>query len=319
MDENVTPIKKIIADKRKLLKLSIPPSPMMTKLGFGTGVIVYKMERSPVKHTAQSPWALKKVTKKDNPELNCRLKKEAALLRRLSHPNIVGYRGFVDTSSGYNYLAMEECSTSLGDLIEIRRDDDMGPFCSSNIWKVATDISNALNYLHNDVQILHADLKSYNVLVKGDFEICKLCDFGVSLELLPDGSLDDSKLEKDFEFPGTLSWSAPEVLGLDQIVTSKVDIYAFGLILWEAMSLEVPVLDESNDVSSFGELDSSQESSILDTSYIVRQRPNLPDYEFGKDYNVIIEMFYFCTEVDFQKRPNATQLCAIIKDSERGN
>lgn len=58
------------------------------------------------------------------------------------------------------------------------------------------DISKALDYLHNEAKILHGDIKSPNVLVKDDFEICKLCDFGVSLPLNKDGELDLMKNPK---------------------------------------------------------------------------------------------------------------------------
>lgn len=60
------------------------------------------------------------------------------------------------------------------------------------------DISNALNYIHTKVFLLHGDVKSYNVLVNGDFEICKLCDFGVSLPLDKTGNLDKGKTKRDY-------------------------------------------------------------------------------------------------------------------------
>lgn len=55
---------------------------------------------------------------------------------------------------------------------------------------MSLDVCKALDYLHTQALILHGDLKSFNVLIKGDFELCKLCDFGVSVPLNAEGYLD---------------------------------------------------------------------------------------------------------------------------------
>lgn len=41
----------------------------------------------------------------------------------------------------------------------------------------------SLQYLHNEKLLLHGDMKSCNVVIKGDFETVKICDVGVSLQL----------------------------------------------------------------------------------------------------------------------------------------
>jgi PDZ-binding kinase len=96
-----------------------------------------------------------------------RLKDEAEILKKLNHPNIVGFRAFVKAVDGRDCLAMEECDTSVGDLIESRSDDGLGPFPAENIRRVALDVAKALDYLHNTCHILHGDVKSFNILVKG--------------------------------------------------------------------------------------------------------------------------------------------------------
>lgn len=44
-------------------------------------------------------------------------------------------------------------------------------------------VSSDFQYLHNDKRLLHGDIKSSNVVIKGDFESIKICDVGVSLPL----------------------------------------------------------------------------------------------------------------------------------------
>ncbi|CAH0748576.1 unnamed protein product [Diatraea saccharalis] len=197
-----------------------------------------QLVRSPRAGQIRSPWALKMLNKrvKPNKVYTERLKIEAELLQRMSHPNIVGFRAFSKTK--ILYLGMEACDLSLGDMIEKRVEDDAGPFSVKHIIKVALDVSSALDYLHTKMQILHGDLKSYNVLVNGDFIICKLCDFGVTVPLDENGVLNKEKGVKAIYY-GTEAWSAPEVIH-GGIISTKTDIWPLGLTLWEMMSLMPP-------------------------------------------------------------------------------
>ncbi|XP_055615418.1 uncharacterized protein LOC129761704 [Toxorhynchites rutilus septentrionalis] len=221
----------------------LPSSPFLTKLGFGTGVEVLKVRRSQSKTSNRSPWAIKMLSRRaalQEEQINDRLVEEANILKNLSHPNIIGYRGFDTLEAGKKYIAMEYCNTSLGDLLEKRYDQNLGPLEVPKIERMALDILKALDYLHTEALILHGDLKSFNILVKNDFEICKLCDFGVSLPLTKDGFLDTEK-RKDAQYVGTGIWSAPEVLEEDiTLISSKADIFSFGLVIFETIALLPP-------------------------------------------------------------------------------
>lgn len=232
----------------------LPSSPFLQKLGFGTGVEVLRIKRSPTKNSTRSPWAIKMLSRRNDAEsakmLGDRLTEEASILKKLDHPNIVGYRGFDSLEAGKEYIAMEYCNTSLGDLLQARYDEGLPSLEADKIRRMSLDILNALDYLHTDALILHGDLKSFNILVKNDFEICKLCDFGVSLPLTKEGFLDTEK-KKDAQYVGTGIWSAPEVLEEDiTLISSKADIFSFGLVIYETIALLPPhtfpgMMDES--------------------------------------------------------------------------
>ncbi|XP_066260841.1 lymphokine-activated killer T-cell-originated protein kinase [Euwallacea similis] len=303
-------------DKKLMNKIKIPPSPYMKKIGYGTGIAVYELQRSPAFNKFRSPWAIKKlITRKlENNLIKTRLKNEAEVLRTLVHPNIIGFRAFLEQKNGNSLLAMEECNSCLGDLIEDRSDNENGPFAAKTIIKVAGDVTQALSYLHNTALIIHGDLKSYNVLVKGDFEMCKLCDFGVYLPVTKDGTVDKEKAPRA-EYEGTRSWCAPEILGYTQDITTKADIYSFGLILWEMIALCPPVSEElADNLSKCAELNRETLDDLLETMS-TRQRPAIPEnVQLGEEYKLILEIYYCCTDEDKKNRPPALDLAVLFHD-----
>ncbi|XP_047527625.1 lymphokine-activated killer T-cell-originated protein kinase [Vanessa atalanta] len=305
MSEFRTPIKP-----KKLLDagetITIPPSPFLNRLGYGTGVSVMQLVRSPRAGQIRSPWALKMLNKRVKPNrvYTDRLKVEAELLQRMSHPNIVGFRAF--SKSKILYLGMEACDLSLGDMIERKIEDDCEPFSSKQILKVAIDIGKALDYLHTKMQILHGDMKSYNILVNGDFVICKLCDFGVTLPLDENGVFDKENAGQALYF-GTEAWSAPEVIH-GGTITNKTDIWPLGLTLWEMMALMPPHsrADDTLDESVTSVEDDSMEEDYFNEKY--GTRPDVPANILPDLYSSALTLFYCCTETIPSARPSAQHL-----------
>ncbi|KAM6968096.1 TGF-beta receptor type-2-like [Aplochiton taeniatus] len=110
---------------------------------------------------------------------------------------------------------------------------------------LGSSLACGVSHLHSDhapsgrakVPIVHRDLKSSNVLVKGDLTCC-LCDFGLGLRL--DNSLSVDELANSGQV-GTARYMAPEVLesrlNLENIESFKqTDVYSMALVLWEITS-----------------------------------------------------------------------------------
>ncbi|CAK1545045.1 unnamed protein product [Leptosia nina] len=309
MSEFKTPVKKAVCNGSDKQEISIPPSPFLNRLGYGTGVSVMQLLRSPKAGQLRSPWALKMLNKrvKPNKVYTERLQVEADLLQRMSHPNIVGFRAFSKTK--ILYLGMEACDLSLGDMIEKRVEEGCDPFPPKSILKVAMDIGNALDYLHTKMKILHGDMKSYNILVNGDFVICKLCDFGVTLPLDENGVFDKDNAGKAVYY-GTEAWSAPEVLH-GGTITSKTDIFPFGLTLWEMMSLLPP---HTNIDQDFDKTMGSFDDSYVDNGYeMYGTRPALPANINISEYSDPIALFQACTETEPNSRPTGSHIASVAE------
>ena len=147
-----------------------------------------------------------------------------------------------NNSTGSRILALEtgkEC-LSLFDTIEKIRDEAeethgaIKPFEAKKILMTIKEMAKALDYLHTEKRILHGDLKGANVLVVGDFDAIKLCDFGVTLPLDENGVADFTR-----QYVGTQPWSAKEVID-EETITTKTDIFALGCVIFEMLSLDTP-------------------------------------------------------------------------------
>lgn len=185
-----------------------------------------------------SPWAVKKAKKGHaRRSILDRLSCEGHILRTLNHPNIVLFKKMGVSTAGDVCLSMEDCGKGLDDMISKRaEEEDAILFSSTEVMTVTWSISNALYYLHFTKKLLHGDIKSGNILVRGNFQAVKLCDFGVSIYLKDDLS---GPVNKDDRYVGSEPWHSKEVRNGGPI-TDKADIFAFGLVIWEMLALEVP-------------------------------------------------------------------------------
>lgn len=305
----------------------IPASPLMKKMGFGTGVAVYLLPKST--KNSSSPWAIKKVLKglntknKDSKIYAKRLAVEAEILRSLTHPNIIGFRAFEESLDGRYNLCMEAMTTSLGDLLEKRHDAKLGPLEIRKIHQLGFNISKALKYLHKEAMLLHGDIKSFNILIKGDFVICKLCDFGVSIPIKKDGLIDFDK-NPAANYTGTDLWSAPEVFEEDEtLISTKSEIFSFGLVLYETITLcpphtlEMEAVKKSLDFDDEKLKEEDDEDDEYETDYMVGTRPLFPNEiltTLSGDYDNILQIFHICTDDFPEKRPSASKLTRIFEE-----
>ncbi len=92
------------------------------------------------------------------------------------------------------------------------------------------DLASVFQYIHES-RFVHRDIKSFNILLTNAFKP-KIIDFGLSrsFEEIQAGNYSDTS---------TPAYAAPEIFLKNQI-SEKVDIYAFGILLWEIMTHSIP-------------------------------------------------------------------------------
>ncbi len=111
------------------------------------------------------------------------------------------------------------------------------------------------------VQVVHRDLKPGNVLVTQDDstgELAKLLDFGIAKLLSNSGTMSVTHA-----YMGTLPYSSPEQLeGLP--LDPRSDIYSFGIMLYQMISGDFPVLPKSDSFPGWYQAHHKQKPTPLD-------------------------------------------------------
>lgn len=105
--------------------------------------------------------------------------------------------------------------------------------------KVLRDAARGMDFLHRR-GIVHRDLKAANLLID-EHDVVKVCDFGVARlkpAVLTNFVAGNWTAEMTAE-TGTYRWMAPEVLE-HKPYDHKVDVYSFGIMIWEVVTGEVP-------------------------------------------------------------------------------
>ncbi|XP_057466057.1 uncharacterized protein LOC130755628 isoform X1 [Actinidia eriantha] len=160
--------------------------------------------------------------------------REAQILSKLHHPNVVAFYGVVPDGPGRTLATVTEFMAD-GSLRHVLLKKDRKALDWRKKLIIAMDAAFGMEYLHLK-NIVHFDLKCDNLLVNlGDPQqpVCKVGDFGLSRikrNTLVSGGV-----------RGTLPWMAPELLnGSSSRVSEKVDVFSFGITMWEILTGEEP-------------------------------------------------------------------------------
>uniref|UniRef100_A0A8C2DPL8 Tyrosine-protein kinase n=1 Tax=Cyprinus carpio TaxID=7962 RepID=A0A8C2DPL8_CYPCA len=149
---------------------------------------------------------------------------EAKVMMKLCHENLVQLYG-VCTKQRPIYIVTEYLAN--GCLLNYLRDVLQHP-SSILLLEMCKDVSEGMSYLEAN-QYIHRDLAARNCLVDSNGTI-KVTDFGLSRYVLDD----EYTSSVGSKFP--VRWSPPEVL-LYCKFSSKSDIWAFGVLMWEVYTL----------------------------------------------------------------------------------
>ncbi len=175
---------------------------------------------------------------------------ETKLLASLNHRNIINIHGrgqqVLDSTTDQQYfIVIDRIKYTLEKQLRIWHTDETScdgveiPSHRRNKefntrLKVAVSIASALSYLHSH-EIVFRDLKPSNIGFDFKGEV-KLFDFQNAIENKPEATMN--------HFDGSPRYMAPEVFRRNDY-QCPVDVYSFGILLWEIYTLKKPFRDLS--------------------------------------------------------------------------
>ncbi|XP_015433663.1 PREDICTED: LOW QUALITY PROTEIN: proto-oncogene tyrosine-protein kinase receptor Ret [Dufourea novaeangliae] len=181
---------------------------------------------------------------------------EYQLLKEAQHPNVIRLLGacttpgapvyliieFAEFGSLRNYLRrsrhLESDGRNGGGCLSLSNADEQSRVADvsstytvtpRDILSFAWQISKGMAYLA-DIKLVHRDLAARNVLLATG-KVCKISDFGLTRDVYED----DAYLKRS-KGRVPVKWMAPESLA-DHVYTSKSDVWSFGVLLWELVTL----------------------------------------------------------------------------------
>ncbi|CAF3341693.1 unnamed protein product [Rotaria socialis] len=180
---------------------------------------------------------------------------EASLLKKLTHPNIIRYIDIVQASKQTSIIMEFIDGGSLHQYIKNTTQ-------SLTYWKMTRQImigvAYGMAYLH-DQSIVHADLKSLNVLLRHDYTAV-ICDFGLARTIA------DSAAVTAETARGTAMWFAPELCrNRPEKRSFQSDVWAFGCVLLEVLSKKLPWEDDyDNNMMLLNALSKPENAAIFE-------------------------------------------------------
>ncbi|XP_051176144.1 leukocyte tyrosine kinase receptor-like [Leptopilina boulardi] len=253
---------------------------------------VYKYRRND-----EHPVAVKTLPSLSTSHAEADFMMEALIMSKFNHPNIVHFIG-VSFDKHPRYIILELLAG--GDLKNFLREERPRPDRSTtlsmqDLIMCAYDVANGCKYME-DARFIHRDIAARNCLLtcKGPGRIVKIADFGMARDIYR-----SDYYRKGGKAMLPIKWMPPESF-LDGIFTTKTDVWAFGVLLWEIMSFGyMPYTGCANRevmsmVTTGGRLE--RPAGCPDPIYGVMTRCWHPHPEDRPSFTTIVERIGYCLQ-----------------------
>ena len=235
---------------------------ILSRLGEGGMGVVYKAEDTKLDRLVALKFLPSHLTD-DETALN-RLLKEAKSASKINHQNVCTIYDIKEYENT-QYIVMEyvegqtlknKIKASISPPLKVvnpaQCGGDLGGCLSRNeSIDYSIQICNALKSAH-DKDIIHRDIKSENIMINTN-NVIKVMDFGIAW------IKDEARFTKTSTTAGTTAYMAPEQIKGEE-TDHRVDIWAFGVVLFEMLTGKFPFKGEYKAAISYSIVNTEPES-----------------------------------------------------------
>ncbi|CAK8569572.1 unnamed protein product [Lathyrus sativus] len=237
--------------------------------------------------------------------------REVRVLSCAQHRNVVLLIGFC-TEINTRILVYEYiCNGSLDLCLH---GNNSVPLDWNSRLKIAIGVARGLRYLHEDCRvgcIVHRDIRPKNILLTHDFEPL-VADFGLARWQ------SEWNINTEDRVMGTSGYIAPEYLDAG-ILTCKVDVYAFGIVLLELITGQrIRELEQFNEHSYLSEW--FHPLHMLDPNHILQNVGSLNPWldsegslEFNFQFQAMARAVSLCLRLDPDSRPAISKILRVLE------
>jgi serine/threonine protein kinase len=159
-------------------------------------------------------------------DLRERFRREAQIMAKLDHPNIVKLIRYEETATSF-YLIMEYVD---GMDLEQHIKDVTGPISEPKAIEIMSTLLDALGYAH-EKGVVHRDIKPANILITRDGKI-KVLDFGIA-KIVDENASGRTQTGARI---GTVAYMSPEQVNAAPDIDLRTDIYSLGVMLHQMIT-----------------------------------------------------------------------------------
>ncbi len=228
-----------------------------------------------------------------------RLRREATICGGLNHENIISVHDLGTTPDGAFCVVMDYIDGK--DLKTAAADKSF--LSDEQLFDVLIQVCQGLKYLH-DHKIIHRDLKPPNIIVATTSDgkpQARLIDFGIAKEENEDGAV--QALTRTGKMAGSPHYMAPEQCQKTDPLDHRVDLYAFGCVLYELIAGRPPF----------------RGSTVLDTLKMhIENKPTTENVPASKLSDALMPVALKCLEKDPEDRyQSAEELIEALKKAHQ--